>query len=306
VAASEITQITPELFLQAVNEFAEALADLELKINELNVYPVPDSDTGTNSLVTLKAGLATVTANQDAALTVCEIAQQLARGATNAALGNSGVILASYLSGLADGLTEQVDIANWRSALVKASKSAYESVLLPVQGTMLSIADAVNQETSDNLLEQLSLNSQLARAALVKTTEQLEALKVAGVVDAGAVVLTLFHDAFAKVTSETKFNFISVEVPICGTPRFYEGPAHELMFSVVIWANQKELLIKTLEANGDSIAITAAESKSDSAGLKSKHRVHVHCDNPDRIISEAKSLGEVNDLVLVNLKLLAK
>lgn len=306
MSALEITQITPELFLEAVNEFAEALAGLELQINELNVYPVPDSDTGTNSLVTLRAGLAKITASQDADLTVREIAQQLARGATNAALGNSGVILASYLSGLADGITEQVDLANWRSALVTASSSAYESVLLPVQGTMLSIADAVNQETEETLMAQLNLNSQLARAALVRTTEQLEALKVAGVVDAGAVVLTLFHDAFAKVTGKAKFEFVNVDVPTCGTSRVYVGPAHELMFSVVLRANQKELLIKTLEANGDSIAITTAESKSDSAELKAKHRVHVHCDNPDRIVSEAKLLGEVSDLVLVNLKLLAK
>jgi uncharacterized protein len=319
VSTLEITQLTTDLFQQAIRQFLAALADREQLINDLNVYPVPDSDTGTNSLVTLRAGVAKMSGQfaeeqigkeqfgkeqfgKEQSLK--EVATELAVGATSSALGNSGIILASYLNGLADGLSDQVDLVNWRLALTAAAKSAYESVLHPTQGTILTIADSVNNVQESNLTAQLISNSQAARIALAKTPEQLEILKVAGVVDAGAVVLTLFHDAFAKIVSDANFEFIELDKPSCVSAHEYFGPAHELMFSVRLDVAGKINLIETLENYGDSIAITTAESES--AGEKLKHRVHVHCDNPDHIIAKAKLLGEVTDLVLINLKLRSK
>lgn len=312
--AEQINQITPAFFRQALDQFIELLSENEQKINELNVYPVPDSDTGTNSLITLKAGLANL-----AGESVPELANSLANGASDKALGNSGVILAAYLTGLAGELSSQQAFGelvtnphNWQAALNAAANTARAAVLHPAQGTMLSIADSVSVDSVETLTAQLSLNSKLARTALIKTQSQLPELTKAGVVDAGAVVLTLFHDAFAKLISNSNFELLNISALTCGLSKSnfgagYDGPMHELMFNIELPIDQKSNLVELLEASGDSIALTenfGFEKKSANQNEELIHyRVHVHCDNPDSLVQQVKLLGQVSDLVLINLKL---
>ena len=107
----EITQITPEIFRQALGYFQDSLIKNEQIINDLNVYPVPDSDTGTNALLTVKAGLAGMDGQK-----VGELAKSFAKSAAKLALGNSGVILSAYLTGHSRNLAEEVGLANWTQA----------------------------------------------------------------------------------------------------------------------------------------------------------------------------------------------
>lgn len=310
VPADSVDLITPEFFHQALSEFAQLLGENEQKINELNVYPVPDSDTGTNSRLTLESGMANL-----GGLSVADLANSLANGATDRALGNSGVILAAYFSGLANELVHQhklndseVDHATWQAALAAAALTARESVLHPAQGTMLSIADSVIDTSAESLGAQLVQNSKSARTALVKTQDQLPELTRAGVVDAGAVVLTLFHDAFAKLVASQNFEPLQILSANCdfsasNLENGYAGPMHELMFTIAMPIKNKVKLIQLLEANGDSIALTE-KSHEDSQEILN-YRVHIHCDIPDDLITKVKILGQVSDLVLVNLKLKA-
>ncbi len=282
-------------FVRAISNFQEFLAAREDLINELNVFPIPDSDTGTNSLVTLTGGIAQMNGE-----TVPQLAQSLATGCAKNALGNSGVILAAYLTGLAEELATQVDLATWQKAMRTAATRAEQAVLVPSQGTMLTIALAVANQSESTITEQLVANSTVARIALSKTTEMLPELKLAGVVDSGAVVLTLFQDAFAKLVSDSNFGELIIENTECKVKPNYSGPSHELMFNLKIGSVSKEDFLQELTKFGDSISISQiSQDPLENLDL----RVHIHCDDPDLVVTNAKTFGPVTDLVLVKLNL---
>lgn len=303
--AKQLTQLNADEFRQAIGYFQEFLTNYEKLINDLNVYPVPDSDTGTNSLVTLSTGI-----SQMSGTSCAQMAKTLSQSCAKAALGNSGVILAAYLAGIAEILNSAqselstsancVTLSDWQNALTNAATTAWQAVLRPSQGTMLTIADAVAETKEEDFGSQLISNSITARLALVKTTEMLPSLTEAGVVDSGAVVLTLFHDAFAKLVSPESFMPLQIEATECKVKPDYQGPSHELMFAINLATQEKEKFVVQLEKSGDSISITPIDSAAPNMEFL---RIHIHCDDPDRVINQAKAYGEVSDLVLFNLTL---
>lgn len=294
------------MFNQALATFQDYLVRFEQQINDLNVFPVPDSDTGTNCLVTVRGGLDQITQQVHEAgnLSATQLATAFAQGSSNCALGNSGVIFSAYASGLAGNLTEPVDLQVWQQALTRAAKAASQAVLTPAQGTMLTVANAVTETNCTDLISQLITNSVNARITLVKTTEMLPELQIAGVVDAGAFVLTLFHDAFAKLVADENFQELELTTPDCemlpSKELFeYDGPVHELMFNVFLLAHSKNELISSLPNFGESIAVSPVTADHD----QEKIRIHIHTNDPDDVIKLAKEYGLVSDLVLINLKL---
>ncbi len=303
--AKQLSQLNADEFRQAIGYFKEFLTKYEQLINDLNVYPVPDSDTGTNSLVTLSAGI-----SQMSGTSCAQLARTLSQSCAKAALGNSGVILAAYLSGIADVLNSDqpelsehanpVTLTDWQNALTSAAANSHQAVLRPSQGTMLTIADAVAASKEEEFSSQLVANSTSARLALVKTTEMLPSLAEAGVVDSGAVVLTLFHDAFAKLMNPEGFTQLQIETTECKVKPDYQGPSHELMFGINLATQEKDQFVVQLEKSGDSISITPIDSAAPNI---ENLRIHIHCDDPDRVINQAKTFGEVSDLVLFNLTL---
>ena len=298
MSGPQLTNLTASDFLRALGIFKEYLTNYEQLINDLNVYPVPDSDTGTNSLVTFTAGLANLQDLQSTELP--SVAEALATGCAKAALGNSGVILAAYISGFAKKVTQPVTALTWQDAIRSASVIAHESVLHPSQGTMLTIASEVGMVQESDLAEQLIANSVAARLALVKTTDLLPELKLAGVVDSGAVVLTLFHDAFAKLVTPDSFTDLELTNTQCLAKPVYQGPNHELMFSLKLAPVDRETFLAKLETLGESISISQIIQSTD---VQQEIRVHIHCDDPDLVVSQAKTIGKVSDLVLINLTL---
>ncbi|HET8893134.1 MAG TPA: DAK2 domain-containing protein, partial [Gaiellaceae bacterium] len=172
-----------------------ALASLEAsrsRIDDLNVYPVPDGDTGTNMTMTVRAVAEAVEGSH--ASNRQSIARDVARGALMGARGNSGVIFSQIVRGAVDVLAEStngVDPGLAARALRGASDAAYRAVRRPVEGTMLSVirelaeaaeADAPNGTTLGDLLVTLVREGE---AAVARTPEQLQVLRDAGVVDAG-------------------------------------------------------------------------------------------------------------------------
>lgn len=293
--SKSISHLTAQDFGQAFDYFKEFLVQYEQLVNDLNVYPVPDSDTGTNSLVTLNSGLAQMTGQN-----VHDLANSLASGCAKSALGNSGVILSAYLSGLAQNVNDPVDLAQWQSALKNAAQFAQLSVLTPSQGTMLTIAQTVAAQEEETLAQQLIANSIAARIALTKTTQMLPELAAAGVVDSGAVVLTLLHDAFAKTVTTGRFSQLEIHNTHCNIKPEYFGPSNELMFDLALEIQDKETFISQIAKLGESISITSVTPEgNDYLQL----RVHIHCDNPDLVVEIAKTFGQVSDLVLINLAL---
>ncbi len=187
-----------------VTAYRDALRSHEEALNRLNVYPVPDGDTGTNMALTLESVLTELAAHDTADLDA--VTRALAHGSLMGARGNSGVILAQILRGIASvvGETAGIDAAVAIRALRRAADDAYGAVGNPVEGTILSVARAAAEGaeaagTDGGLVEVLDSARRAAADALARTTEQLEALRAAGVVDAGGGGLVLLIDAFLHV-----------------------------------------------------------------------------------------------------------
>src|SRR5258708_7111660 len=179
-------------------------------INALNVFPVPDGDTGTNMSLTMRAATKEIA---DASETsACVIAERLARGALMGARGNSGVILSQILRGLSQGLDQKTTFAatDFAAALQDAAKLAYRAVIKPVEGTILTViresAEAA-QQSAGNGSDMAGLLGDVvtaARAAVAKTPDLLPTLKQAGVVDAGGQgVTTIFEGMWRHTRGES-------------------------------------------------------------------------------------------------------
>src|SRR5947199_975523 len=191
-----------------------ALASLEAnrnRLDDLNVYPVPDGDTGTNLTMTVRA-LAEAVDNTSAA-SRRSLARDVARGALMGARGNSGVILSQIVRGAADVLGEAtapaIDAPATAHALRGAADAAYRAVRRPVEGTMLSVIRELAEEAEARLAARPALADLLVElvrrgeAAVARTPEQLQVLRDAGVVDAGgAGLLALVRGGAAGVTGE--------------------------------------------------------------------------------------------------------
>ena len=180
------------------------------EIDRLNVYPVPDGDTGTNLMLTLDAvvaALRSVAPDGDLARTV----RTMAQGALMGARGNSGVIISQVLRGLSDvfAACPQARGAELQEALRRAADLAYESVARPVEGTVLTVAraaaDAAEKAEGTELVDVARAAAAGAREALAHTPQQLAQLAAAGVVDAGGRGLCVLLDALVSVVTGEKF-----------------------------------------------------------------------------------------------------
>lgn len=172
-------------------------------LNELNVFPVPDGDTGTNMVMTLRYGIEAVRNMIEP--TVSEVASAFATSAVFGARGNSGVIVSQFFKGIAKGLEgkENASAKDFSFAFVKGCESAYKSVLKPVEGTMLTvIKDSAAAMASAMPIEDISDAIKVfldeARLSLARTPSLLPILKKAGVVDSGASGIVYFFEGFYK------------------------------------------------------------------------------------------------------------
>jgi DAK2 domain fusion protein YloV len=190
---------------RAITTYGELLRSHREVINRLNVYPVPDGDTGTNMALTIESVSSALAALADDA-PLGEVAKAIAHGSLMGARGNSGVILSQLLRGLvakvsADGDVSASELAD---ALVHADVLARQAVVRPVEGTILSVARAAAEGASahsDSLVALVRAARDAATEALAKTPDQLAVLKQVGVVDAGGAGLVLFFDALSFVVA---------------------------------------------------------------------------------------------------------
>ncbi|WP_106178865.1 DAK2 domain-containing protein [Prauserella shujinwangii] len=255
-----------------------SLEALRADIDGINVYPVADSDTGSNLLHTLTGARDALEADRDAAGAGPALAT-LARGAVLAARGNSGVILSQVLRGIAEVAGDQAELDGTAlaAALVRADVVATDAVARPVAGTMLSVLHAVattvgTAGTGPASADAGTVAAQAAKAAaeaLDETPNQLAALAVAGVVDAGGRGVVAVLDALVGVLHGTEpepaRTLRAGAAPVPPQPR-----AWEVMY-LLEGAEEAALpaLRRALSALGDSVTVAG-----DGAG---NHAVHVHC-----------------------------
>jgi DAK2 domain fusion protein YloV len=283
-----------------------ALASLEAnrgRIDDLNVYPVPDGDTGTNLTMTVRA-LSEAVDNTSAASRE-SLARDVARGALMGARGNSGVILSQIVRGATDVLggtaTPRIDADTTAKALRGASDAAYRAVRRPVEGTMLSVIRELAEEAELRAPEQpplIELLGDLVRrgeAAVARTPEQLQVLRDAGVVDAGgAGLLELVRGVAAAVSGEAL-----PEAPPAEAHPGIEAIHQELSryrYCTVFLIEGKQLDRDALEAElekiGDSLLVVGDEQAI---------KVHVHTDDPGAALSVGTAAGTIDRIEIANM-----
>ncbi|KGK88467.1 DAK2 domain-containing protein [Clostridium sp. HMP27] len=274
-------------------------------VNSLNVFPVPDGDTGTNMSMTFKSAVNEIQ-NLNGA-DIGKIARILAKGALMGARGNSGVILSQILRGLSKGLEGKVEITAKELAegIMEGSKSAYKAVMRPTEGTILTVIRAAGEaairstETDiTKLMEEVCSHSE---DVLAKTPEMLPVLKQAKVVDAGgAGLLVIFKGMlevlkddieFVEIINETvKENKASVQKTL-STEDIKYGYCTE--FFILSEKVNIDKFKEELEPLGDSMIVVGGE------GLV---KVHIHTNDPGLILSKAVSLGELSKIKIDNMR----
>jgi uncharacterized protein len=279
-----------------------ALGRHERELNDLNVYPVPDGDTGTNLLLTLTAADRALATVAEPVHTAGAALHCMARGALLGARGNSGVITAQWLA----GLSEQIDEHGLSAGLRTAASSAWDAVSQPVEGTILSVAKAA-AEVGD----EVRAVAAAATEALARTPEQLPVLAAAGVVDAGGRGLVVLLDALVEaLTGEV------IELPAAGAPQepaadhhdheqraarpAYLGPAYEVQFLVDAGRSVISTLRGTLERLGDSLVIVGGRP-GDDPGATATWRVHVHVDDAGAALEAALEAGRPYQISVTHL-----
>jgi DAK2 domain fusion protein YloV len=255
----------------------------EQELNDLNVYPVPDGDTGTNMLLTMLAAEQAVAQATvlDGDGRVGDILRTMARGALMGARGNSGVITAQWLSGLAAGIEGP-------SPLREAASAAYEAVAHPVEGTILTVARAADGATIKEAAD-------AAAEALAHTPEQLPVLAVAGVVDAGGRGLVVLLDALVEtLTGTASSHDVEPVVPelIVPSVQDYRGPEFEVQFLIDSASEAVTTMRGALDRLGDSLVVV---------GGQPAWRVHVHVDDVGAAIEAALDAGRPYQIQVTHL-----
>lgn len=270
---------------RVVAHAAQALDQSRDRINDLNVYPVPDGDTGTN--LTLSVGtVRSAIDGDDGGGTGRDLARTIARAALMGARGNSGIILSQIVKGLTSSLgeAERLDAETVARALRAASDAAYSAVRQPVEGTMLTVirelAEAAEEARGLPLDDALDRTLAAGEASLERTPELLQALADAGVVDAGgAGVIELLRGAISGLRgSALRAPMVLASEPRPGAHADWVGSAYRYCTNFLVLASAVEPaeLEADLHTLGDCLIVV---------GDREAIKVHLHTDDPGRALS---------------------
>ena len=281
-------------------------------VDALNVFPVPDGDTGTNMSLTMQS--ATRELNSKEYLRADEAASALAKGALKGARGNSGVITSQLLRGFAKSLNgiEKISPVQFAEALMKGSEMAYKAVMKPKEGTILTVArvvaeDALKQakKAPDDYDQLITVMLKSGEAILKKTPDMLPALKQAGVVDSGGRGLMLIYQGYAAVLRGEDIS--SADEVMADDVVAADDDCHDLTkdltytycvsFTLTDFRedcdeHDLDSFRRRLNRIGDAVTVT---------GDLSHAEVHVHTDNPGFALDYGIELAEINDIKIDNL-----
>ncbi|MBR5140166.1 MAG: DAK2 domain-containing protein [Clostridia bacterium] len=291
---------------------ASALGSNADEVNKLNVFPVPDGDTGDNMRLTIESGLNAIENTRSDDLSV--VMEELSHGMLLGARGNSGVILSQLFAGMAKGLenVRRADAKTMGHALTVGVSHAYSSVLTPTEGTILTVAREAVEYAVSRISAQSTIRSLFGdlvdemRRSLARTPELLEALKEANVVDSGGAGLLYIMDGFNRVLNgeRVKRSVPSKEKSKTASPF---GPDATMKFAYCT-----ELLIQLLSARCDiqGFDIEALKDFLASVGdsvvafkKESIVKVHIHTFTPEAVLGKCREYGEFLSVKIENMSL---
>lgn len=302
------------------NMFLAGAARLEAKkewINELNVFPVPDGDTGTNMSMTIMSAAKEVAGMEEPQMAA--VAKAISSGSLRGARGNSGVILSQLFRGFCKVIAEydEINVQVLTDALQKATKTAYKAVMKPKEGTILTVAKGMsdkalilNEETDDLVFFCQEIMKE-GDHVLSKTPEMLPVLKQAGVVDSGGQgLMEVLKGAFdcligkeadysIEITPVVKVNTEGLsnanidaqanqEITFCYCTQFL------IMLKKPFTERQEDDFKSYLEGIGDSIVVVADDEIV---------KVHVHTNDPGQAMQKALTYGELTTIIIENMRL---
>ena len=292
--------------------FLAGAKNLEVKkewINELNVFPVPDGDTGTNMTLTIMSAVKEVNGLEDVQMTT--LAKAISSGSLRGARGNSGVILSQLLRGFTKGIRDlkELDAVALARAVDKGVETAYKAVMKPKEGTILTVARGVADkalelaEDAEDLQTFLEDVLEEGRRVLAKTPDMLPVLKEAGVVDSGGqglmVVLEGAFDAFMGKEVDLTFDAGENAKVVKVTPQAEADIKFGYCTEFIIVLNKKftaedEVNFKAyLSSLGDSIVCVADDEVV---------KIHVHTNDPGLAIQRALTYGSLSRIKIDNMR----
>lgn len=297
--------------LNAVAAAAKTLGDRKEEVNRLNVFPVPDGDTGTNMSLTIESVVGNV-ANLPIGASGADIRKAITTGALMGARGNSGVITSQILRGLCEGSQgfDTLSTESLASAFAKAQEVAFQAVRKPVEGTILTVlrdaAAAAKNAADEGLDTEAALDAIVAEAyaSVQRTPDLLPVLKEHGVVDAGGFGLAILFDAFVAAllgrsgTMVDEMSFLRNAHPKVEIEQVndWEGSNFRYCneFLVDSDALDKDEALKFLGTMGDCELCV---------GEVPKFKVHVHSDHPDQVLAYFLERGQVSEVFIHNMEL---
>ena len=314
-----VTTITNDEFGKMINAAADALKNNAEKINKLNVFPVPDGDTGTNMTLSMASGAEYERDENDTHLG--KLAQATAKGLLMGARGNSGVILSQIFRGFAAKIADKQTLSarDLADALMGGAETAYKAVMKPTEGTILTVireaASAANQtaKKTDDATHVLGDALEAAEKALASTPELLPVLKEVGVVDSGGQGLVIVLSAFYAVLSgqevKTELDNANLDAMVLSlhnagvqgelNPEDIQyGYCTEIMVDIAKGTtyNQKfdyDTFYNHLAGLGDSLLVI-----NDDDVVK----VHVHTEDPGDVINWGTQFGSLRKVKVDNMR----
>lgn len=304
------TVIDGNLLKLVITNGTIALRNDHQRINELNVFPVPDGDTGSNMQSTMMSGVKAISALEGE--TCDKVAKSLSRGLLMGARGNSGVILSQLFSGFAKAFKgkETVNAVEFVEGLQQGVKQAYGAVINPVEGTILTVAreaadKAKEYATEDSdLLDVMKVYVKEAYESLDRTPELLDVLKEAGVVDSGAAGFNVIIDGIilaleGEILEDSKFNTVpsvSAELPSYADVSGEDfGYCTEFIIQLKNGEKfNKDKFVKRIGRFGDSLAVVADDEIC---------KVHIHTKTPGDVLNFGQSYGNFATLKIENMTL---
>ena len=309
-----IKKIDGMMLKEMFSSGAALLVQNRESVDALNVFPVPDGDTGSNMSQTITAAIKETNVKRYSS--AADVADAVARGALKGARGNSGVILSQILRGIARGLAghEDVDCALWIQAIREGANTAYKAVMKPKEGTILTVIRVIAEDLErsggkcETLEELFKLLLTSGDAILKKTPEMLPVLKQAGVVDSGGMgLMVIFRGMYASLTGETVEIEEKAEAA-ASMPGEYVDDHGDLRVEDITFGYCTEFIVshprpdmkesevvrlrKRLEKIGDCVLVI-----SDLSVVK----VHVHTNDPGKAMQYALELGELDAIKVDNM-----
>ncbi|MGN0698781.1 MAG: DAK2 domain-containing protein [Ruminiclostridium sp.] len=300
--------LSGKILRDAIISGANNIINNKESVDELNVFPVPDGDTGTNMSMTIRNAVAELNMLSDSA-TVETVAQTAASAMLRGARGNSGVILSLLFRGLSKGLAgkHEATVEDYCNALKLGADAAYKSVMKPTEGTILTVARVASEKANDaqckNFPELFEVLTTAAKETLDQTPEMLPVLKKAGVVDAGGMGYYTILKGMASVICggimiETNEETKTEKAVVTNAAGTYET---DIQFTYCT-----EFIVVKDDVNKDSTKLRAfLESIGDCVVVVDDDtiiKVHVHTEHPGKALEEGILYGSLINLKIENMK----